>query len=134
MTSQRILKTRREEHLSDQIISGHLIILRVHGSPADQRLGKKGRERAQTTQPDSQLVVEVLVDLFGFAVLAEHTAEDAHAALPDQLERKARVGGTPALTGTGVPSFPALTRDFYIFRWVQEKKNRKKRRRDGESQ
>lgn len=54
-------------------------------------------------------MVQVLVDFFRFAVLAEHTAEDPHAALPDQLERQARVGGTPALTRPGVPSLPALT-------------------------
>lgn len=54
-------------------------------------------------------MVEVLVDLLCLAVLAEHTAEDTHAALPDQLEGEARVGGTPALTGTGVPSLPAFT-------------------------
>lgn len=51
-------------------------------------------------------MVEVLVDFLRFAVLAEHTAEDAHAALPDKLEGQARVGGTPALTGTSVPPFP----------------------------
>lgn len=54
-------------------------------------------------------MVQVLVDLLRLAVLAEHTAEDTHAALPDELERKARVGGTPALTGAGVPSFSTLT-------------------------
>lgn len=53
-------------------------------------------------------MVEVLVDLLGLAVLAEHAAEDTHAALPDELEGEPRVGGTPALTGTGVPAFPAL--------------------------
>lgn len=51
-------------------------------------------------------MVEVLVDLLRFAVLAEHTAEDAHAALPDKLEGQACVGGTPALTGASVPPFP----------------------------
>lgn len=49
-------------------------------------------------------MVKVLVDLLGLAVLAEHTAKDAHAALPDQLEGQASVGRTPALTGAGVPS------------------------------
>lgn len=56
----------------------------------------------------SQLVVEVLVDLLGLAVLAEHTAEDTHAALPDKLEGQASVGRTPALSGAGVPPFPVL--------------------------
>lgn len=56
----------------------------------------------------SQLVVEVLVDLLGLAVLAEHAAQDAHAALPDELEGEPRVGGTPALSGTGVPALPVV--------------------------
>lgn len=57
-------------------------------------------------------MVEVLVDLLRLAVLAEHTAEDTHAALPDQLEGEPGVGGTPALPGAGVPALPALTRRF----------------------
>lgn len=56
-------------------------------------------------------MVEVLVDLLRFAVLAEHTAEDTHAALPDKLEGQASVGGTPALTGASVPPFPGTEKN-----------------------
>lgn len=71
-------------------------------------MGTKARKRS-TQALHSQLVVEVLVDLLRFAVLAEHTAEDTHAALPDKLEGQASVGGTPALTGASVPPFPETT-------------------------
>lgn len=73
-----------------------------------QDISETGSGVCATRSLDLQLVVEVLVDLLGLAVLAEHAAEDAHAALPDELEGEPRVGGTPALSGAGVPALPVL--------------------------
>lgn len=52
-------------------------------------------------------MVQVLVDFLSLPVLAKHTAKDAHAALPDELEGEASVRCTPPLTRTSVPSLPA---------------------------
>lgn len=45
-----------------------------------------------------KLVVEVLVDLSRGAVLDEETAEDSHAAHPEDLARHTSIGGTLSLT------------------------------------
>lgn len=98
---------------------------------AHKNRSKPSRKRVFEVAPsDSQLVVEVLVDLLGLAVLAEHTAEDAHAALPDELEGEPRVGGTPALAGTGVPAFPVL-REKYMELCHMSHTARKKQRGKG---
>ena len=47
-----------------------------------------------------QLLVQVLIDLLGIAVFAQHAAEDAHAAHPQDLHGQASLGGTTALTDT----------------------------------
>lgn len=49
-----------------------------------------------------QVAIEVLVDLGGLAVLAQQTAEDAHAADPNNLGGEASLAGTTALTSAGV--------------------------------
>ena len=51
-----------------------------------------------------QLVVEVLVDLLGVAVLAQKAAKDAQAPHPDDLGGQASLPGTPALTCCGSPA------------------------------
>merc|ERR1740130_872248 len=53
-----------------------------------------------------EAVVEVLVDLLRLAVLAEKTAEHAHAAHPEHLHREAGARGTLTLTVAGVAAFP----------------------------
>jgi hypothetical protein len=45
---------------------------------------------------------QVLVDLAGLTVLAEETTKDTHATEPLNLGRHTGLGGTLALTGTGV--------------------------------
>lgn len=50
------------------------------------------------------LVVEVTVDLLGFTVLLEETAEDALTAEPEELGGSTGVTGSSALTGTRVTS------------------------------
>lgn len=54
-----------------------------------------------------ELVVQVLVDLARGAVLHEETAEDTHAAHPEDLGRHTGVGGTLALTVAGVATSTA---------------------------
>lgn len=49
-----------------------------------------------------QLVVKVLVDLAGSTVLDEQTAENAHAAHPEDLGGHTGVRGTLSLTDTSV--------------------------------
>lgn len=49
-----------------------------------------------------QLVVEMLVDLAGSTVLDEESAEDTHAAHPEDLRRHTGIRGTLSLTVTGV--------------------------------
>jgi hypothetical protein len=66
------------------------------------------RLEAVTLGKHVELVVEVLVDLLGVAVLAEHAAEDAHAAHPEDLLRHAGTGGTTALTVASVAALVLL--------------------------
>jgi len=54
-----------------------------------------------------QLVVEVFVDLTGSTVLDEQATENTHAAHPEYLGRHTCVGGTLALTVTGVTTSTA---------------------------
>lgn len=55
-----------------------------------------------TLDLEVQLVVEVAIDLGRLAVLAEQTAQDAHAAHPDDLLGEASLAGSVALSGAGV--------------------------------
>jgi len=51
---------------------------------------------------DVELVVKMTVDLLILSVLFQETTQDAHPPHPQLLDRHTRVGGTFALTGTGV--------------------------------
>lgn len=81
------------------------IPLRINGLGLRLHLG--GRTDIAKSGPDSQLVIQVLVDLLCFTVLAEHAAKDSHATLPDELEGETSVSRTPTLTRSSVPSLPA---------------------------
>jgi hypothetical protein len=51
-----------------------------------------------TLRLEVQGVIQVLVDLTGFSVLAEKTTEDTHTAHPQDLTRHTSIGSTLALT------------------------------------
>merc|ERR1719454_1526048 len=55
-----------------------------------------------TLHLDVQLVVQVLVDLLGLAVLLKHATEHTQAAHPQNLLRHTGVTGTAALAVAGV--------------------------------
>jgi len=53
---------------------------------------------------DVELVVKVAIDLLVLSVFLQETTQNAHPSHPQFLDRHTRVGGTLALTGTGVTS------------------------------
>lgn len=55
-----------------------------------------------TLDLEVELVVHVLVDLAGLAVLAKHATEDTHAAEPNDLGGHAALAGTTTLTDARV--------------------------------
>ena len=56
---------------------------------------------------DIELVVKVAIDLLVLSVFLQETTQNAHPSHPQFLDRHTRVGGTLALTGTGVTSLSA---------------------------
>jgi len=53
---------------------------------------------------DVELVVKMAIDLLVLSVFLQETTQNAHPSHPQFLDRHTRVGGTLALTGTGVTS------------------------------
>ena len=54
-------------------------------------------KQAESSHLQVQVVVKVLVNLLGIAVLLQQAAQNAHAADPEDLYRQASLPGTVAL-------------------------------------